>query len=76
MIDYADKSSFVNWAKFEAFSKSLKEDVEWEILESYDSGEIDLGFFKIFFRSKSTGEVWELVEPDPPFRGSWTKLTR
>ena len=74
MNAYSIMDSFANWDEYDGFLTNLKSDSNWEQLEPYDSGEIDLGFLKTYLKNIETNEIWELVEPDPPFRGGWKKL--
>ncbi len=32
------------------------------------------GLDEYWFKCKSCGHVWRLVEPDPPFKGMWSEV--
>ncbi|VAW60249.1 hypothetical protein MNBD_GAMMA11-3273 [hydrothermal vent metagenome] len=76
MISNAEKKHFDNWSDFEGFLLSLNNNNEWEEVVVFDNKSIDIGLYKKTFKNKITGEIWELVEPDPPFRGSWMLLNK
>ena len=73
MNNYLKKDSFKDWNEYDNFLANLKFDTKWHKLDSYNSDEIDLGFLKLYFKNVETDEIWELAEPDPPFRGGWKK---
>lgn len=34
------------------------------------------GLDENWFKCKKCGEVWRLVEPDPPFKGMWSRVSK
>ncbi len=64
---------FDNWQHFDSFVKELEHDSNWIKINYVDSNAVDVGFLKSYFKNLKSGEIWELVEPDPPFKGDWHK---
>lgn len=67
--------SFENWGEYDNFLQSIEESEKWKKTK-YHSEDVNVGLIKQYFKNLQTGEVWELTEPDPPFRGSWIKVSQ
>lgn len=64
--------------EYRRFCVWLESQVEDGLVESIPVGQsnevIHFGLDEKWFRCKKSGEVWRLVAPDSPFRGSWVEV--
>jgi hypothetical protein len=64
---------FKSWNDYEWFKKSIQTNA--------DFAEIPVekpylpGFLELWFLHRPSGQKYRLVQPDPPFRGVWQKIT-
>ena len=66
------KRNFESAYDYESHLKQLLNSDEWDLIGPEIEG--DQGFIERTFLHRETSEYWQLVEPDPPFRGRWCKL--
>lgn len=65
-------SNFRGWSEYEKFERWLSEHVASGALEEVSRPPaLDIGLRSRHFLLPPEGEVWELLEPDPPFAGSF-----
>lgn len=63
---------FSNWDDFDKFSVCIANSnlKEIPVKEPYS----DIGFIEMWYQCNKCGSIWRLVEPDPPFKGNWSKV--
>lgn len=77
MNDWYEIRGFSSPGEFDRFRHYLRGQVESGTAEpipvdpAYGPGEVYGGSW---YRDCSTGEVWRLVAPDPPFTGLWERV--
>jgi len=71
-------SCFNSPGEYKLFCKyihyNIKDGLAEEIKPDPDYGEGQV-YGGRWFKNKSTGEIWRLIEPDFPFKGLWEKVT-
>lgn len=69
---------FESPGEYRRFCTWLAEQIESGLVESVPviepSNDLIFGLEEIWYRCKASGEVWRLVAPQAPFRGSWGEL--
>jgi len=68
-----DEGGFNGWADFDKFAAQVASSGfnKIPVKEPYS----DVGFVEQWFQCDQCGNVWRLVEPDPPFKGNWSKVS-
>ncbi len=68
-----NEGGFSNWDDFDKFSVQIANSnfKKIPVKESYS----DFGFIEMWFQCNQCGSIWRLVEPDPPFKGNWSRVT-
>lgn len=69
-----EKETFSDWTDFDNFSLSISHNPEFVAI-SVMAPYANVGLPEKWYRCVHCGTVWRLVEPDPPFRGLWQKVT-
>lgn len=65
-----DSESFSGWKDFESFLSIVKEAeglTEVAVKKPYSN----VGLVESWYECSKCGNLWLLVEPDPPFNGLW-----
>jgi hypothetical protein len=70
--DIRASGGFKDWNDFQAHATSLTS-AGWEETPVLKP-KTNVGFVERWFRCSSCNQVWRLIEPDPPFPGSWEKV--
>lgn len=67
-----NEGGFSNWDDFDEFSIRIANTnfKNIPVKETYS----DVGFVEMWFQCNKCGSIWRLVEPDPPFRGNWSRV--
>ena len=66
--------TFSDWTDFDNFSSSLLNDLEF-VATTVITPYANVGLPEKWYRCTRCGTVWRLVEPDPPFKGLWKRVS-
>lgn len=68
-----NEGGFGGWADFDEFSAQITDTdfIAVPVKTKYSS----IGFIEKWFQCNECGNVWRLVEPDPPFKGNWSQIS-
>ena len=68
------QSRFEGISDFLRFQSSIEADNDW-VKIPVGSPYANIGLQEDWYKHKLSGEIWRLVEPDPPFRGIWERVS-
>jgi len=66
--------TFSSWEDFRVFQSEIDQDPEY-IKIKVERPYLNVGFIEQWYRCRNCNAVWQLVEPDPPFKGLWRQVT-
>lgn len=67
------EETFSDWADFDKFSSAISDDPRF-LLGPVEEDCANAGLPEKWYRCARCGTIFRLVEPDPPFRGLWTRV--
>jgi len=72
---YRVPGGFDAFSEFDQFNVEIKSsDLFREVPVVKTLGGVG-GLMEAWFKCKKCGQTWRLVEPDPPFKGMWSKVS-
>ena len=81
MSIFSEILSFNTPGQFSSHQKSINDMVaqnEIEEITNLDAKNLGVPAYFSYqcYRLLDNGDIWVLIEPNPPFRGSWTKVNK
>ncbi len=66
---------FEDWEHYKQFKHKIETSEDWRSVVIEHIG-VYVGQVCFWFQYIPTGEVWQLLEPDPPSAGSWEEVEK
>jgi hypothetical protein len=77
--DWEAIDGFSGPSEYQRFCAWIADQISAGLTEEIDvdvpSSDLPFGLDEKWFKCRRTNEVWRLVAPEPPFRGTWEPIT-
>ena len=70
-----ETTTFNDFVQYDILKSALDQSVHFEEIE-VERPCSPVGLEEYWYLSKTGDDVWRLIRPDPPYRGSWSKRHR